>query len=112
MTGLPRRHWTLPTPPGPSPAVAALSVAVSYVAFFLWPPISLLVLPGLFLARSIRLLVIGVLLSPWVVIPLVSYTGGVVTYFNGTAVLREQGRPGGDFWNLDPELRCHRSTSG
>lgn len=42
----------------------------------------------------------------------VSFIQGSVDYFNGEARLRHSGLPGTTFFNLDPELRCGRSTYG
>ena len=35
-----------------------------------------------------------------------------IDYWNGTATLQYSGLPGPEFYNLDPELRCGRTTSG
>ena len=40
------------------------------------------------------------------------FPGGIVDYSNGDACLRYSGLPGTRFHNLDPELRCGRSTYG
>ena len=42
----------------------------------------------------------------------VSFLWGVVDYANGNARLRYSGLPGTTFHNLDPDLRCGRSTYG
>jgi len=41
-----------------------------------------------------------------------SFMEGVTGYLNGTAVLWGVGYPGRDYWNLDPQYRVYRQTSG
>src|SRR5579872_797678 len=41
-----------------------------------------------------------------------SFFWGIVDYANGNARLRCLGYPGTTFYNLDPKLRCGRTTSG
>ena len=63
--------------------------------------------------------VLVMLRRPWVagVCLLLSPIGlglasGIVGYCSGNASLWYEGYPGTEFHNLDPELRCGRSTSG
>ena len=51
-------------------------------------------------------------LSPFVLVPALFFGWGILRYVAGSAVVMTYGMPGLEFDNLDPELRCHRSTSG
>ena len=105
-------RWPAPVPPRPRSGLALTALLLSYPVFFLFPPVSALILTALCFARSVRLFGIGLLLSPFLVLPLGAYTWGAISYFTGTAVLKGVGLPPRDFWNLDPRWRCHRTTSG
>ena len=50
--------------------------------------------------------------SSWTLVPVWSFASGSIDYFKGKAVLEYVGMPNAEFYNLDPELRAWRSTSG
>jgi hypothetical protein len=90
-------------------------LVVPYVIlFFFWP---IAFLPSYYHAsfsfkKSVKLGFIALLVSPFVLIPVFSFSSGMVGYFTGNAHLRYYGLPGAEFFNLHPELRCYKSTSG
>jgi hypothetical protein len=54
----------------------------------------------------LKLLAIPGLVGAW------SFLSGALAYLNGTAAFMAVGRPGPEFWNLDPDYRVYRQTSG
>lgn len=52
------------------------------------------------------------ILNVFVVVPLLSFSWGVISYSLGTAKMWGVGLPGPEFRNLDREARCPRVSSG
>lgn len=93
-----------------------LGLTVSYIAFFLFLPAGIaacILSAGVMLKKfSRKAALISFLFCPLFLIPLLSFSTGVFGYMRGTAVIREAGLAGREFFNLDPRLRCYRTTSG
>jgi hypothetical protein len=85
--------------------------AIAWIAALVFPPLSLVV-PILcaYLLANRRYVSLGLLLT---LSPLgFSFAFGVIDYCRGRAELRYSGYPSPTGNNLDPELRCGRSTGG
>jgi hypothetical protein len=93
----------------------AVSLILSWLMHFLfWPLVVLPVVAGgvVLATRCERGWRSVVLASPLVILPAFSLARGVVGYLTGTGVLLVTGMTSFEFTNLDPKLRCHRTTSG
>lgn len=64
------------------------------------------------LPRSWRRALLAMLLSPFALVPSWSFGVGVVRYLRGNARLEGAGLPALSFYDLDPETRCYRVSSG
>ena len=71
-------------------------------------PVPLVLVGLLTVQRRWRLLVLSAALSPLGV----GFVVGVVSYCIGNARVQGMGLPGLGYYNLDPELRCERSSGG
>jgi hypothetical protein len=71
-------------------------------------PIPIIVFALLVPQRRWRLIALCLALSPMSV----GFLFGSIGYFTGTATLQGMGLPGPGYFNIDPELRCERSTGG
>lgn len=92
-----------------------LYVAVTQVLFWGWWPVALSAIGvwGIFaLRRSPRNVPLVIFLSPFILVPTLSFLWGVGSYVAGSAHLMTYGLPGPEFHNLDRKLRCGRSSSG
>jgi hypothetical protein len=93
---------------------AAISSWLTFI-FFFTIPFGLLfwlgVLVYLFIKRT-KLKWYLLLCSSWTVVPLVSFVSGTKDYFQGKAAIETFGMPDAEFYNLDPNLRLWKSTSG
>jgi hypothetical protein len=90
--------------------LGVVAVLSGWVLWFLGPLSVLFPLVPLLLlgARRYRAAALCLLLSP----VCVSVVLAVSAYCSGRAALADVGLPGTEFHNLDPDLRCGRSTSG
>ncbi len=52
------------------------------------------------------------LASSWTLVPFWSFVSGSKDFFQGNATIETFGKPGAEFYNLDPELRAWNATSG
>lgn len=77
------------------------------LAFLFWTGVLLY----LFLSRT-KLKWYLLLLSSWTLVPLYGFLAGTNDYFQGQATIKTYGLPGPEFWNLHPQFRAWRSTSG
>ena len=50
--------------------------------------------------------------SAWILVPLINFMIGTIGYFSGTATVRAVGYPAPEFFNLEPQYRVWRSSSG
>jgi hypothetical protein len=50
--------------------------------------------------------------SAWILVPLINFMIGTIGYFSGTATIRAVGYPAPEFFNLEPQYRVWRSSSG
>ncbi|AXY73733.1 hypothetical protein D3H65_06970 [Paraflavitalea soli] len=97
--------------------VFGTAVAVSWLAFIVYFPvlIGLAIWCGallyLFIKRT-KLKWWLLLVSAWVIVPLLSFVAGSSAYFQGKATIETFGLPDEEFYNLDPDLRVWYSTSG
>ncbi|HCN10280.1 MAG TPA: hypothetical protein DIT01_20315 [Lentisphaeria bacterium] len=90
-------------------------IPLSWVTVIVAWPVALIVTAAAVvksLSMSYRCAALSLIVSPFFVLPVYSLASGTIGYFCGTARLRSYGLPGPEFWNLDREARCHRSTSG
>jgi hypothetical protein len=94
--------------------VFAWTLAGHLLFWAFWPLAVLAVATGVLvsLRASRREGALLILLSPFLVVPIFCFAGGIVGYARGEARLRAAGLPGPEFHNLDRDLRCYRSTSG
>lgn len=95
----------------PAYRIATVGVALALVYFVpLLGPLLLLPITCAFVLARGRFVTLGVIvaLSPVGI----SSEQGVADYLHGTARLRHSGLPGTEFFNLDRQLRCGRTTYG
>ena len=71
-------------------------------------PVPIVLFALLIATRRWGLVALCALLSPMTL----SFAAGVAGYCTGTATINGMGLPGTGYHNLDPELRCGRSTGG
>ncbi len=104
--------WTRPPWFLAPPVLCAIPVALASLATFWVPAIASL---GLLIWAAIRhrssALPVA-LLCPFAFVPILSFLTGAVSYLHGSATFRHHGLPGIEFYNLDPQVRCFRSSSG
>jgi hypothetical protein len=92
--------------------VGLLGVWVSF-PFLVWVGLPVWLLGMIYLFFKNRKLAVFVLLmSPFVLVPVLNGGLAVVGYANGTARMRYAGMPGPEFGNLDPVTRIHKTSSG
>lgn len=87
----------------------------AHVLFWIFWPLAVAVLAVslvLSVRRNPRHIVPTIALSPFVLVPVVFFGWGVLSYAAGRASLMTYGMPGPEFDNLDRESRCYWSTSG
>src|SRR5262245_32129751 len=95
--------------------IIAVSLIFSWLLFFLfWPLAAIPILSGgISLAsrrqKGWRAIILA---SPLIILPAFSLARGVFGYLTGTGVILVYGFQSLEFSNLDPQLRCYRSTSG
>jgi hypothetical protein len=79
---------------------------------FIFGPLALLVLLGCFVLFAVRMrllaLAIFLLLTPISLTIILAFT----SYFGGHPHMAYMGLPSTEFFNIDPELRCERTTGG
>ena len=71
-------------------------------------PVPIVLFALLIPTRRWGLMALCALLSPMTL----SFAAGVAGYCTGTATIRGMGLPGTGYFNIDPDLRCGRSTGG
>ena len=95
----------------------ALCEAITWLALTIAAPcggVLFAVLVPVFLVqrRKWGILALWLLMSPFGTLFPYHSAEGVWDYGKGTAVLRYMGLPGLEFWNLDRQTRCPKSTGG
>jgi len=104
-TGQHRKFWPL----------AICYFVATYLVFFLYYPFCIPIVIVHFLhafRASKRMAVLAVALSPFVIVPVMSFTGGAVGYFSGTCYLKGGAGGPAESWNLDERYRCYKTSSG
>lgn len=86
-------------------------ILATWIGFFFFGPLTWLFPFAcllLLVRRRFRILAIGIVISPLTL----GFILGLINYTFGTARLMHVGLPGTTFFNIDPEVRVGRSTSG
>ena len=88
-------------------------IAAHVIFWVFWPlAVAAVAVAVLSIRTNPRHIVPTIALSPFVLVPVLFFGGGVLGYAAGRASLMTYGMPGPEFDNLDRELRCYWSTSG